>query len=74
MEIVCKTCEHRGSLEDALKTEKDIEIDVVKKLVSSGIYEFYGYDERIKGYRYILNHMEKNLGLPTWINVYGGKL
>ena len=73
-EIKVMTAQHRGGLDEMLKTENSLELDVAKKLIQSGIYEYYGYDERIGAHRYILHHMEFNIGLPTWINVYGEKL
>lgn len=67
------TADHSGSLEDCLKTEKPITYEMYWQLVVNGIYEFYGYDERIKAQRYILKEHWKNIGLPTWVHYYTDK-
>lgn len=65
-----RTAYHRGGLKECLETEQPIEEENFMKLIKSGMYEYYGYDERIKAERFILINMEKNLGLPTWLHLY----
>ena len=73
MELKTYTAEHRGSLKECLETEKPIEYRNFLYLIATTIYEYYGYDNRIKAHRYILKNMEKNIGLPTWLHYYAKK-
>lgn len=61
------TMDHRGSLGDALTTKKEISEEVFNKLVDSGIYQFYCFDERINCSRFIICNIPENLGLPVWL-------
>lgn len=67
----CYTANHSGGLKECIESQMKITYVTFLKLVSSGIYEFYGYDERIKAYRYILKDMQLNIGLPVWLHYYG---
>lgn len=71
MKSNCFIAYHRGSLKECIETEKPISYDAFFKLVKSGLYVFYAYDERIKAYRYIIKDIEKNYNLPTWLHYYG---
>jgi len=66
------TCYHSGGLKEALDTEKPIKLSTAFDLIKSGIYRFYGYDDRIGAQRYILSDFDypSCVGLPTWINLY----
>lgn len=48
--------EHRGGLDESLKTRKEISEDKFYELLP--LYEFYCYDDRINCNRYILKDME----------------
>ena len=61
------TMEHRGTLDEALTTLSEITKNDFDKLVGNGIYNIYGYDERIKAIRYIISDMENSVYLPTWL-------
>lgn len=63
------TALHSGGLVDCIKTETPISYFTAQQLIKSGIYEFYGYDSRIKAHRYILKDMKHDLGLPTWLHI-----
>lgn len=65
-----RVAKHCGGLKECLDTENPITKEVFEKLVSSGIYKFYAFDERINADRYLLVDLEHNYGLPGWINVY----
>lgn len=66
------TAQHSESLEECLKTEKPITKKTYIALLGTLIYKYYCYDKRINADRYILQDMEHNLGLPTWIHHYLG--
>lgn len=68
-----KTAYHRATLEECLQTEREIEPENALLLVCSSAYKYYGYDERIKADRYLIQNMQKNLGLPQWIHEYKPK-
>lgn len=61
---------HRSTLVECLETEKPITKKSFNLLVSSRLYHFYVYDERLKCNRYILNDIGNNSGLPTWLHWY----
>lgn len=60
---------HRGSLREALKTRKKINISEFFKLLYSYNYTFYGFDDRINCYRYIISDLAYNFEFPTWLLV-----
>lgn len=64
------TMQHSGGLKEAIKKCKRISLDNFIKLVDQKIYDRYGYDERIKATRFILNDMQNNIGLPTWLIIF----
>lgn len=66
------TAQHSGGLKECLATEQPITEKCAWALLGNHIYEFYGYDERIKADRYLLTDHTKNLGLPTWLHHYLG--
>lgn len=68
--IKIKTACHRGGLKETLETEHDIQYEIFNILVSSGIYEFYAYDERIHAMRFLICDIPHNLGLPQWLHLY----
>lgn len=51
------TMEHRGGLDEALKTKKKITIEEFNKLLPN--YHLYAFDERINCIRFITNNMEQ---------------
>lgn len=57
-EIKYYTMEHKGGLDEALQTKKEITREEFEKLLP--MYEFYAIDKRINCNRYILKDMEKN--------------
>ena len=60
--------EHRGSLQDALKTKKEITKERYHQIKNK--YCFYCYDERINCYRYILRLRRNLIGkYTTWLLV-----
>lgn len=59
--------EHRGSLKEALETLQPMNISLAKLLIENDFYRYYSKDQRLKAERYIINHMEYNLGFPQWI-------
>lgn len=66
---IYKTAEHRGTLKEMLKTEKQIDERTFNVL--KGFYKFYSYDSRINANRYIIRDpMDCILRMPYWINVY----
>ena len=66
--------QHQGGLEQFKKTEKKVSYEVFWDLATSGMYEYYGYDERIKAHRYLLKDMQKNIvngrQYPEWLQSY----
>lgn len=66
--MVCYTMEHRGGLDEALKTRKRITPQEFYFLLPS--YKFYCYDERIFCYRYLLKYDDSVANnLPDWLLV-----
>ena len=60
------TMEHRGGLNEALETRKEITEEEFKRLLP--MYEKYAFDKRINCQRYILKNMEKNFKKYTiWL-------
>ena len=62
--------QHCGGLKECLDTENPITEEVFNKLVQSGVYKFYAFDQRINADRYLLVDLEHNFGLPAWLHVY----
>ena len=58
---------HRSTLEEAMKTIKEITTYEFNYLLEKFNYKFYSYDERIKAYRFIISDMDKNYNEPTWL-------
>lgn len=52
------TMEHRGGLNEALETKKEISKEEFERLLP--MYEKYAFDKRINCQRYILKDMENN--------------
>lgn len=50
--------DHRGGLQEALETKKEITKEEFEKLLP--MYKYYAYDKRINCKRYILKDMENN--------------
>ena len=61
---------HRSTLDDCLSTEQSISYELFHILIKNKVYHFYGYDNRIKCNRYIIFHIDKNVGFPTWLHEY----
>lgn len=67
--------EHRGTLQQAIETRQEIDEDIfvnmlgMKDKKNIPIYQFYGYDERLKSYRFINTRMSEKeyINLPTWL-------
>ena len=59
--------EHRGGLKEALETLQPMEKSLADLLIEFDFYRYYSKDKRLKAERYIINHMEYNLGFPQWI-------
>ena len=59
--------DHRGSLDDALETKKEISFDVFRKYFRDYNYEPYCYDSRIGCYRFIIGDMQNSLKAPCWL-------
>lgn len=61
------TMEHRGGFEESKKTMKEISYDTFINMICKYHYKFYSEDKRLNGSRYIIDNMEKNINLPTWL-------
>lgn len=67
--------EHKGTLKLSLETKHEIDEDTFVNMLgfkdknNIPLYQFYGYDDRIKCYRFINSKMseEEYLHLPTWL-------
>lgn len=62
--------DHRGGLNESMKTMEYIDFDDFKKRINSGNYEFYAFDDRVNQFLWILKHMDKDyLDNPTWLGI-----
>ncbi len=62
--------EHRGGLKESLATQKYISLEQFNKLLDTNKYHFYGYDERVFQYLFILKDMQKDYkNYTTWIGI-----
>ena len=61
------TMEHRGGLDEALKTKKKITIEEFNILLPN--YHLYAFDERINCIRFLANNMEQYAveNKPEWL-------
>lgn len=67
--------EHRATLKLALETRHEIDEDIfvnmlaLKDKENIPLYQFYGYDDRIKCYRFINSRMSEKeyINLPEWL-------
>ena len=59
---------HRGSLTECISTEKTISL--TEFLMVCDAYYFYGYDERIGAFRFLLVNMKECVFMPTWLHIY----
>ena len=59
--------QHRGSLDEALKTRRKISFKVFLDLYHKYNYKFYDFDKRINCIRFIISDMEKHISMPTWL-------
>ena len=59
--------QHRGSLDEALKTREQISFDKFEFYLQAYDYRVYCYDERISCVRFILNDHHLKPNLPCWI-------
>lgn len=69
----CYIANHRGGLDDCLRTERFIPYQTFCKLVKCGLYQYYGFDSRINCHRYLIVNMVYNFNMPTWLHYYGKK-
>lgn len=67
----CYTAKHAGGLKECIESELPINYDLAYDLIKSNIYQYYGYDEKSKAHRYLLRNHINNIGLPTWLHLYG---
>lgn len=67
MKIKYYTMEHKGGINEALQTRKEIDFEEFKKRFKKYHYKPYCYDKRINCYRFIINNMEKHINQPTWL-------
>ena len=65
--MIYYTMHHRGGLDEALKTKKQIDLKEFNELLPN--YHLYAFDERINVIRFLANDMEKYAieNKPEWL-------
>ena len=67
MNITYGKRKHRGSLEESLKTKKEISEDEFEKLLPE--YKYYAFDKRVNQILFIHKNIQKTFDRYTWLYI-----